>query len=375
MRARVDRDREREYRRRADAVIERVQPSEVIGRVVTLKRAGREFSGLCPFHNEKSASFFINNQKRFYHCFGCGAHGDVIGFAQRQWNLTFVEALEQLESESGLQQLAALPPAARAELDEETRRARAAREQHTRAEQERKARTAQGIREATHGLTHGDPVDLYLRGRLLLPPCTYGVGNAGENGGWPPDLRFAPSLWHPYAQTRHPAMVAVIRGPDGTPWAVHQTFLVLADRGLWTKASFQEKGWSKLALGRFAREAPDGSDRTIGGCIRLGPPAPEMTGGEGIETSLSWMQIYRRSGLSFVSSNNMPNVDLPFACRDFLYGADKDPKRQGERWAWRAAERHGFARKVDVVVPRMPSLKCDGNDLVRVAAAMQGEVA
>ncbi|WP_178133767.1 CHC2 zinc finger domain-containing protein [Vineibacter terrae] len=367
-------DRRSEYAERAAAVRERLLPSEVIGRSVALKRKGRDFAGLCPFHVEKTPSFWVLNGKRFFHCFGCGSNGDVIDFVQRHYGRTFVEALELLEAESGLQRLSTMTAAQRVELDEETRARRAAREAAAREEAERKARTVKGIARAVQAIERGGPVDLYLRGRALVPPASYGIGDPDVNAGWPTDLGYHPRVWHPYAQAHHPAMVAAIRGPDGALWAVHVTFLVLADRGAWLKAAFTDPSWSKLVFGSFARDSAV-SDNRIGGCIRLGEPAEAMTGGEGIETTLSCMQIWRRAGICFVSSGNMPNVDLPFGCRDFIYGADKDVRRQGERWAWRAAQRNSLARRVVVQVPRLLDLKCDFNDVVRRAAAMEGEVA
>ncbi len=78
--------------------------SELIGKKVKLTRAGRdEFKGCCPFHNEKTPSFTLNNQKGFYHCFGCGAHGDAIKFLQENDNLSFMEAVEQLAALNGMQ--------------------------------------------------------------------------------------------------------------------------------------------------------------------------------------------------------------------------------------------------------------------------------
>ncbi len=81
----------------------RVALAEVVGRRVKLVRRGREHSGLCPFHNEKTPSFTVNEDKGFFHCFGCGAHGDVIGFVMRTENLAFPEAIEKLANEAGLQ--------------------------------------------------------------------------------------------------------------------------------------------------------------------------------------------------------------------------------------------------------------------------------
>lgn len=76
--------------------------SEVVGKRVKLKQRGHEFSGLCPFHNEKSPSFTVNDQKGFYHCFGCSAHGDVIGFMMNTEGLEFRDAVVRLADDFGI---------------------------------------------------------------------------------------------------------------------------------------------------------------------------------------------------------------------------------------------------------------------------------
>src|SRR5882672_5082083 len=76
--------------------------SEVVGKRVPIKRHGREFQALCPFHKEKSPSFTVSDEKGFYHCFGCGAHGDAIGFVMRSEALSFPDAVERLAREAGL---------------------------------------------------------------------------------------------------------------------------------------------------------------------------------------------------------------------------------------------------------------------------------
>ena len=80
----------------------RISLSGLIGRSVRLVRRGREYAGLCPFHHEKTPSFYVVEDKSFFHCFGCGAHGDAIGFVMRNDNLDFIEAIEKLASEAGL---------------------------------------------------------------------------------------------------------------------------------------------------------------------------------------------------------------------------------------------------------------------------------
>ena len=75
---------------------------DIIGREVPLKKSGSNYMGLCPFHNEKTPSFSVNEGKQFYHCFGCGKSGDVIGFVQEYYKLPFMEAVEKLAAENGI---------------------------------------------------------------------------------------------------------------------------------------------------------------------------------------------------------------------------------------------------------------------------------
>ena len=93
--ARFSDDKLEEIRTRADIV-------EVIGAHVRLKRAGRNFVGLCPFHNEKTPSFSVNPERGFFHCFGCGAGGTVFNFIMRTEGLNFPEAIESLARRYGV---------------------------------------------------------------------------------------------------------------------------------------------------------------------------------------------------------------------------------------------------------------------------------
>ena len=86
-----------------DELRARVPLSPVVSRRVKLARAGREWKGCCPFHNEKTPSFYVNDDKGFYHCFGCGAHGDVIRFLTDQEGLGFIDAVKQLAAQAGLE--------------------------------------------------------------------------------------------------------------------------------------------------------------------------------------------------------------------------------------------------------------------------------
>lgn len=102
---------------RAELVKSRVGLAATIGRVVKLRKAGREMVGLCPFHSETTPSFTVNEAKGFYHCFGCAAHGDVIGFIMQLRGCDFLTALAELEQ--GLGELpAGVQPAPRKTREE-----------------------------------------------------------------------------------------------------------------------------------------------------------------------------------------------------------------------------------------------------------------
>jgi len=99
----------------------RVRPSDVVGKHVKLKRQGREFAGLSPFTNEKTPSFFVNDEKGFYHCFSSGKHGDAISFLMEVEGLSFPEAVERLAGMAGMELPAADPQAeARAASNKKT---------------------------------------------------------------------------------------------------------------------------------------------------------------------------------------------------------------------------------------------------------------
>jgi len=96
-----------------DELKQRVRPSDVISRHVKLKRQGREFAGLSPFTSEKTPSFFVNDEKGFYHCFSSGKHGDAISFLMEVEGLSFPEAVERLAGLAGMELPKADPDAER----------------------------------------------------------------------------------------------------------------------------------------------------------------------------------------------------------------------------------------------------------------------
>ena len=102
-----------------DELKHRFTLSDVVGRQVKLIRRGRESTGLCPFHSEKTPSFTVNDQKGFYHCFGCGEHGSVLDFVMKTQGMTFPEAVEVLAGEVGMD----VPKPSREEIERQKERA------------------------------------------------------------------------------------------------------------------------------------------------------------------------------------------------------------------------------------------------------------
>jgi len=95
-----------------DELRARTSLSALIGKTTKLTKAGREYKGCCPFHQEKTPSFYVNDDKSFYHCFGCSAHGDAIRWMTDQRGLPFMDAVKELAQAAGLEMPAMDPKSA-----------------------------------------------------------------------------------------------------------------------------------------------------------------------------------------------------------------------------------------------------------------------
>ena len=156
-----------------DDLLGRVDVVEVVGERVQLKKAGRNFSGLCPFHQEKTPSFTVSADKQFYHCFGCGAHGNALRFLMEYDKLPFPEAVEQLAGRIGLD----VP---REGADDP----RAQQREKKRKEGVNLLEVAASFYRERLKMQEGQSAQRYLQGRGLSPEVidTYGIGYAP--GGW-----------------------------------------------------------------------------------------------------------------------------------------------------------------------------------------------
>lgn len=152
-----------------DELRARTTLSTLIGRSVKIVRAGREYKACCPFHNEKTPSFTINDDKGFYHCFGCGAHGDAIRWMTEHNGLPFIDAVKELAAAAGLDMPEADPRAAQ--------RAERARGLH-----EALADAAKFYAEQLHGIAGAEARALLDRRRVTADTArTFGMGYAPDS--------------------------------------------------------------------------------------------------------------------------------------------------------------------------------------------------
>tara|TARA_R110000782_G_scaffold167129_8_gene259254 strand:- start:4254 stop:6113 length:1860 start_codon:yes stop_codon:yes gene_type:complete len=154
-----------------DELRARTTLSTLIGKSVKVLKAGREYKACCPFHNEKTPSFTINDEKGFYHCFGCGAHGDAIRWMTDHRGLPFVDAVKELADSAGMEMPAPDPRAAR--------QAEAARGLHEACE------AAQNWFEAQLGGLDGAQARAYLEKRGITDATrrAFGFGFAPDSRG------------------------------------------------------------------------------------------------------------------------------------------------------------------------------------------------
>ena len=274
--------------------------SSVIGSSVPLKRWGREHRGLCPFHGEKTPSFYVNDEKGFYHCFGCGAHGDGIDFLVETANVGVREAAEMIAGASypAIQHSPSVP-----------------------APEPDRSGEAEAI------WTQAVPADGTVAAVYLA--------RRGLDGPVPPCIRFVRLRLgrHPIM----PALVALVVAANNSPTGIQRIFL--NEEG--GKANLPG-GKVKFSLGRVK-----------GGAIRCAPAHGEVALCEGLEDALSFQRMFAVPTWASAGADMMRSMTLPDGVNSVIIGADAD--EAGERSAQAAgkvfAEQGRWAR---IVRPKSP---------------------
>lgn len=273
----------------------------VVGAVVKLARRGSEYKACCPLHADKTPSFTIFDGGKRFHCFGCGASGDVLDFVGQLHGVGLVEAARMLAGGSlPVVPVAALP----APVDDAS-----------------KIAAARSIwRNAAYA--GGTLAETYLRSRsisIALPDC----------------VRFA-RLKHPDTGLRHPCAVFAVVGSDNAVTGVQRVYLADDGRGKLQGVD------AKLSLGKIG-----------GGAIRLTPSAPMLALAEGPETGLSFLQLEGCATWVACGATNLSRVVLPANVSDVIVAGDRGAA--GDRANADAAKTYaGQGRRVRIVLPRLP---------------------
>lgn len=259
-----------EFRSLMEGLRRRVRISGVVGKAVKLKKCGNEYQGLCPFHPEKSPSFFVNDAKEFAHCFGCGWHGDIIRFVQDKEGCGFREAYQRLANDD----LPTWTP-----------------QERNKAQAEQRLEDLEKVKDARRFYAEavsilGTPAEVYLRARgiSINPPefVRFGMVPSWRNketGEW---------------GRKRPAVICGAQDGTGAIVGIQRIFFKDDDPALGKKDC-------KLSLGTIK-----------GSALRLAPADRAIIMAEGPEDGLSIMQ--EGPGLPVwvpFGTSMMPSVDFP----------------------------------------------------------------
>lgn len=307
----------------ADIERARARGVEVIGAEVELKRSGRQWTGCCPLHAEKSPSFYVYPDGHF-HCFGCGAHGTAIDFVMRLRGLDFPAAVRWLLD------MQEQPPQMKS------------RNVNRRSPREAEADTAARVRAILAGcgpVVEGTAAWLYLWSRGLKPTHA---------------LLAHPALYCHEIRGPLPALVAPLVGDTGDTTAVQR---------IWVKNSVEYDGSNPQA---DARAALNTRKKTLGvmgnGAVRLAAAGPVLGLAEGVETSLAASQLYRVPVWATCGAARLGHVAIPDTVRSVMIFGDNG--RTGHDLAERAAALwHERGMSCQIVYP--PERFDDFNDMVR----------
>jgi len=244
---------------------------QVVGASIKLIRAGNELKACCPFHPDRSPSFTIFAGGERFHCFGCGASGDVLDYVQRAYNITLRQAADMLGAGNlPLVQIRPLPSDDGADRVEEAKTIW------------RSAAPASGT-----------PAEVYLRSRGLHLPI-------------PESIRFARL---PYGKKgrQHPCLIAAVASHQDKLIGIQRTYLTASGSG---KAAVPKP---KLSLGRVG-----------GGAIRLAPGAVDLIVTEGLEDGLTLQQEIGRAVWVAAGASMLPLMLFPAGVRSVAIGGDND---------------------------------------------------
>jgi hypothetical protein len=319
-----------------DELLSHVDIAEVVGRDVKLRKSGANYTGLCPFHDDRSPSFSVIVGKQFYYCHACQASGNAITFLVEHVGLRFVDAIRDLALTAGMQIPSGLAEGRRRDAG---------------PSKDLQAPPASRTASATHPTLAADYRAFW---RDLGPVADVGSDYLTSRGCVVPpvdaDLRYARALRHPSGYVG-PALVALVTDAvTREPLTLHRTWIKPDGK----KADVQPP---RLLLGKHRKQ---------GGVIRLWPDEDVGQGlaiAEGIETALTVAHAFTPVW-SVIDAGNMAGLPVLDGVRSLLIAADHDDA--GLRGAEQCAARW-HAAGVEVRIAKSPNQGQDLNDFARAA--------
>ena len=303
-----------------------VSLAELVGGDVPLKKVGKELCGRCPFHGEKTASFYVIPDKGFFHCFGCGAHGTAIDYVMRSKHVGFAAAVRELiHSSEHLTTRPQVRPAAISLPDERE--------------------TDPLVLDLWRSANAPRLVDHYLYSRGL----TAGRAQAALRGHY--------SVWCSESRRHRPAVLAAVQDSSGEICAVQR---------IWVEPRCEADGSGLPPKGARSRDLAAGK-KTLGklrdGAVRLFNSARSMGLAEGVETALAAAEIFCVPVWAAAGGARMGAVWLPGEClRLTIFG---DNGSAGRELAARAVETHRARGGITVSAEFPPEHWGDWNDALR----------
>lgn len=310
--------------------------SEVVRAFVSLRKAGSEWAAPCPFHREKTPSFFVNDRKGFYHCFGCGAHGDAISVIMQLGHKSFHDAVTELLGSE---------PILESNVAKFERKLRETTQEYVEnsgrfdgdAEERARLHEARAIWRNRKPIK-GTIAERYLiEHRKLRPP-------------FPDVLAFAPSLYFGPAQKQCPALIAALHDSADDLCAVQRIYL---DAETGDKAEPRKQ--SKRTKGPMRD-----------GAVKLGTPGRLLGIAEGIETALSAMRLYSFPVWASLGAQRMKALRLPDNVKEVMIFRDNGDV--GFKEAIAAAEKFEYEGRA-VMIEAPPEQFQDWNDALKARKA------
>lgn len=259
-----------------------IRLSDIASMVTKLRPAGDQLKGLCPLHEERTASFYVDNAKGVWYCHGCQASGDVVTLVRIMGKQTFLEACEWLVGS----EYTCLP------------------------DHQQSVRVAAGRRALNVGLAKAEwRSATSIAGTLA---ATYLAGRSLE-GAIPGSVRFGyVPRWYDKATgeagPRYPAMISACQDVDGSVTGIQRLFLT-------NFAAKSTNGAPRLSLGQIR-----------GGALRLGPEASQIILCEGVEDGLSLMKMFPQTSVWVaLGAGNMAHVVMPANVKHVVLAGDNDP--------------------------------------------------